>query len=101
MVVLILFTLSNSFALALCSGDGFDGGSFLITLLTLFAAVGLGYGLGYVLIFLLWIPRVPARYTIIPLGFLIFVICDWLVVWTEENWGFGLNFDGQCASGRQ
>jgi NhaP-type Na+/H+ or K+/H+ antiporter len=67
-VVLILFTLSNSFALALCSGGGFDGGAFIITLLTLISAVGMGYGLGFILIFLLWIPQIPARYTIIPLG---------------------------------
>lgn len=95
-VVLILFTLSNSFALALCGGGGFDGGAFLITLLTLCCAVGLGYGLGFILIFLLWIPPVkitstisipiPARFTIIPLGFLIFVVCDWVVIYTEHHW---------------
>lgn len=27
------------------------------------------------------------------LGFLIFVCCDWIVVWTEHHWGVGLNFD--------
>jgi NhaP-type Na+/H+ or K+/H+ antiporter len=96
-VVLILFTLSNSFALALCGGGGFDGGAFFITILTLGCAVGLGYALGFFLIFLLWIPPVkitstlsipiPAKFTIIPLGFLIFVTCDWIVMWTEHHWG--------------
>jgi hypothetical protein len=61
--------------------------------LTLCSAVGLGYALGFFLIFLLWIPRIPAKFTIIPLGFLIFVLCDWIVLWTEHHWGFGLNFD--------
>jgi Kef-type K+ transport system membrane component KefB len=85
-VVLILFTISTSFALAMCSGGGLDGGALVITLLTLVVAVGVGYGLGFVLIFLLWVPRVPARLTILPLGFLIFCLCDWLVIWTEEHW---------------
>ena len=92
-VVLILFALSNSFALALCNGGSFSVGGLFVTLFTLCCAVGLGWGLGFVLIFLLWVPRVPARFTILPLGFLIFLICDWVVEWTNEHWGVALNFD--------
>lgn len=76
-VVLILFTVSNSFAIALCgSGGGLQIGGLFITLFTLVVAVALGYALGFLLIFLLWVPRVPARFTIIPIRFLCFVICD-------------------------
>ena len=92
-VVLILFTLSNSFALAQCNGGGFAGGEFLITIITLIFAVGIGYALGGLLIFLLWIPRVPARFTIIPIGFLTFVLCDWFAVYSVEKYGVSINFD--------
>ena len=90
-VVLILFTLSASIALAQCSGNGFEGGAFLITIVTLIVAVGLGYLLGGLLIFLLWAPY--ARYTIIPLGFIIFVTSDWFAVFSLEEYGVSINFD--------
>ena len=90
-VVLVLFTLSTSIALAQCSGAGFEGGAFLITLLTLVAAVGLGYLLGGLLIFLLWVPY--ARGLILPLGFFIFLFSDWWAVYSLDHYGVSINFD--------
>lgn len=92
-IVLILFTLSASIAMTMCAGTGFEGGEFIITLLTLVAAVAIGYSLGGLLIFLLWVPKVPAYLTIIPLGFIIFVFCDWFARYSLEEYGFSLNFD--------
>ena len=90
-VVLVLFTLSSSIALAQCSGNGFEGGAFIITVLTLVAAVGLGYLLGGLLIFLLWVPY--ARFIILPLGFIIFVWSDWFAVYSLKQFGVSINFD--------
>jgi Kef-type K+ transport system membrane component KefB len=92
-VVLVLFTLSSSIALAVCSGAGFEGGAFIVTLITLVAAVGIGYLLGFFMIFLLWLPRNGGKYTIIPLGFITFVLCDWFAIYSIKNWGVSINFD--------
>ena len=93
LIVLVLFTISASIAMTLCAGTGFEGGEFIITILTLVAALGIGYALGGVLIFLLWVPRIPAYYTILPLGFIIFLFCDWFAIYSFDTYGFSLNFD--------
>ena len=92
-VVLILFTLSCSIALAQCSGAGFEGGAFLITILTLCMAVGIGYLQGGLIIFLMWVKVVPARFTVLPIGFLTFICCDWFAEYTLHHWGVSINFD--------
>lgn len=92
-VVLILFSLSTSVALAQCSGDGFDVLDLLITVVCLIAALGLGFLVGHALVFLLAFKRIPSEYTVFPLGFFIFLITDWFTLWSLEHWGVSLHFD--------
>lgn len=93
-VVLLLFTLSSSLALAVCSGDGFKGAVFLITILSLGVGVGIGYAFGYLCIFLLWFQRAPwLKYTILPLGLFIFILCDWFELYSNRVFGVAINFD--------
>ena len=92
-VVLILFAISSSLALAVCDGD-FEGLQFLATLLCLVAAIVIGYGIGYLFILLLWIPRAPwAKYLIMPFGLLIFMVCDWFNLYSSSNYNVAINFD--------
>lgn len=92
-VVIIIFTVCASIALARCSGSGFRGAEFLITMLSLACAVLLGYALGFGLIFLLWVRRVPAKYTILPIGLLVFLVCDWFTLYSLNHWGISVNLD--------
>lgn len=93
-VVLLLFTLSSSLALAVCSGDGFQGAEFLLTILSLVLAIGFGYLVGYFFILLLWLPRAPwAKHFILPCGLFIFILCDWFELYSSSTWGVAINFD--------
>ncbi len=93
LVVLVLFSLSEAFAVAQCEGGGFNGGDFCITILSLVAAVGIGRVIGNLVVFMLWCPRLHAEYTVLPLGFIIFVFTEWFTIYSLHAFGVSINFD--------
>lgn len=91
--VLLLFTLTSTVAESECKGEGFSVISLGITIATMTTAVALGWLVGKLLIFLMMFKRVPTKYLILPLGWLIFFIANWLTDWSHSNLPFVINIE--------
>ncbi len=117
-VVLILYAITASFGLSSCHGSGFDAISFFLTFAALFVAIGtscfvmypslftdtnafcirrvcctgLGYLFGKLLLFFLWLPKIPGEWTVLPSAFLVFISCDWFALYSLR-WGYSIDID--------
>eukprot|EP00475_Leptophrys_vorax_P019668 TRINITY_DN2697_c0_g1_i2.p1 TRINITY_DN2697_c0_g1~~TRINITY_DN2697_c0_g1_i2.p1 ORF type:complete len:814 (-),score=227.86 TRINITY_DN2697_c0_g1_i2:948-3389(-) len=86
--LLTTFAITSSFAEAACGEGGFNAFTLISTLLTLTLCGAVGYLLGKIIIFIMWIPRVPvmARGAIVlPLGYLVFYCSRQLSIAAEEH----------------
>eukprot|EP00741_Cyanophora_paradoxa_P001322 tig00000478_g1278.t1 len=93
-VVLILFAVSIEVGRTSCyPGKSFNIIALCVLVLELALAVGIGYCVGKLLIFYLWIPRVPAEFLILPTGFILFLISNAITNYTEEHFSYEINLE--------
>ena len=64
--------------------SGFSVIDLVLTLATVCLAVFVGWVFGKIIIFLIWLPRVPGEWAVPPLGFCVFQFSTWFLEWTTE-----------------
>lgn len=87
--VLGAFIVALALSNALTSPDGFDARSLMFMLGAALADLVLGYALGKLLQFYLWIPRIRSQVRgalILPTGFAVFRFSAWLAEASEHHW---------------
>jgi len=94
-IVLLLYSIAASVANAECdpSSSGFAITDLLLTIFCIGMAGGLGWLLGKLIIFLIWLPRIPGSWLVPPLGFGVFQFSEWVLEETTDRYGHGVNFD--------
>ena len=93
-VVLLLSSIATSIANSECdpASSGFSVIDLVLTLATVCLAVFVGWVFGKLIIFLIWLPRVPGEWAVPPLGFCVFQFSTWFLEWTTSVW-HGVNLD--------
>ena len=94
-VVLLLASIATSIANSECdpNSEGFSVIDLILTLATIVSAVLMGWVVGKIIIFLIWLPRVPGEWVVPWLGFGVFQFSTWFLEYTTEVWGHGVNLD--------
>lgn len=94
-VVLLIYSVAASIANAECdpASEGFSVVDLLLTAFCIVMAIGIGWAIGKLIVFCIWLPTVPGSYLVLPLGFGIFQFSTWFLEWTTEKYGHGVNFD--------
>ena len=93
-VVLLLASVAESIANSQCdpNANGFNVVDFALTLGTIALAFFVGWIVGKIIIFLLWLPT-PLEYLILPLGYGVFQFSSWFLSFSTDQWGHGVNLD--------
>lgn len=90
-VVLTLFAISVNVSLNVCSGESFDIISFLISIVLIVGSFVLGGMLGKVITYLL--SQTYLKNLILPLGFFVYLFCDFVLKTSEKNGKYKIHFD--------
>ena len=93
-VVLLLSSIATSITNSECdpASSGFSVIDLVLTLATVCLAVFVGWVFGKLIIFLIWLPRVPGEWAVPPLGFCVFQFSTWFLEWSSSVW-HGVNLD--------
>ena len=94
-VVLLLASIATSIANSECdpASSGFSVIDLVLTIATVISAVFIGWVVGKIIIFLIWLPRVPGEWVVPWLGFGVFQFSTWFLEYTTDVWGHGVNLD--------
>ena len=94
-VVLLLASIATSIANSECdpASSGFSVIDLILTIATVISAVFIGWVVGKIIIFLIWLPRVPGEWVVPWLGFGVFQFSTWFLEYTTDVWGHGVNLD--------
>ena len=94
-VVLLLASIATSIANSECdpASSGFSVIDLILTIATVISAVFIGWLVGKIIIFLIWLPRVPGEWAVPWLGFGVFQFSTWFLEYTTDEWGHGVNLD--------
>jgi hypothetical protein len=93
--VLLLSSVAISVSNSECdpNSDGFAIIDLLLTLGTILLAIFVGWLFGKIIIFFIWLPRVPGEWAVPFLGFAVFQFSTWFLEWTTAVWNHGVNLD--------
>eukprot|EP00604_Paraphysomonas_vestita_P003527 CAMPEP_0174820068 /NCGR_PEP_ID=MMETSP1107-20130205/3632_1 /TAXON_ID=36770 /ORGANISM="Paraphysomonas vestita, Strain GFlagA" /LENGTH=365 /DNA_ID=CAMNT_0016034653 /DNA_START=586 /DNA_END=1683 /DNA_ORIENTATION=- len=75
----------------MCNGLAFDPAAFFLDLALILVAFGMGIVLGGFIIGCLYVPY--AIHLILPLGFITYLLCDYILAVTEEGDGYVIGID--------
>lgn len=90
-IVLTLFAINLGITRNMCAGLAFDPAAFFLDLALILVAFAMGFVLGWIIIGCLYVPH--AMHLILPIGFLTYLICDYILAVTEEEGGYVVGLD--------
>ena len=90
-LVLTLFAICLGITRNACSGLAFDAASFFVDLTMILVSFLMGIVLGGILLICLHFPRMENL--ILPIGFLTYLICDYILAVSEETTKYALGID--------
>lgn len=89
--VLTIFAICMAMASNFCSGEAFDVPTFLVNIAMIPVAIAWGAVLGFLLIVMIKLPYL--RYLILPLGFLMYLICDYILEYSHHHGHYHFDVD--------
>lgn len=93
-VLLILFAMTSTFAEAACTDIGFSGKTIVSLLASFAVCIGVGIVLGAILVFYLWIPKIPSQVRgvlILPTGYALFALSSYIKSISEDHTGYEID----------
>jgi hypothetical protein len=93
-VLLVLFAITSTFAEAACTDIGFNGKTVISLLISFAVCIGAGIALGAMLLFYLWIPKIPSQLRgalILPTGYLLIYLSNYVKMESEEHTGYEID----------
>jgi Kef-type K+ transport system membrane component KefB len=93
-VLLILFAITSTFAEAACTDIGFNGNTVVSLIISFAVCIGAGIILGGILLFYLWIPKIPSQLRgalILPTGYALIYLSNYVKAESEEHTGYEID----------
>jgi hypothetical protein len=90
-IVLTLFAMNLGIARNMCAGETFDPAAFFLDIALIIVAFVMGFIIGWFLIGCLYVPY--AKHLILPVGFMIYLTCDYILAVSEEDAAYPVGID--------
>ena len=90
-IALILFAVFRSTATNACSGKAFDAPSFMIDITMIILSIVIGVAYGGLIMLMLNIKHM--NHAILPLGFLLYLTCDYILAYTLAYNEYSIDID--------